>query len=37
MPCEVHNAAVLTLEGSIEYERVHDKLSSIDPIIMQVT
>lgn len=36
MPNEIRNASVLTLEGSIEYERVNDKLSSIEPIISQV-
>ncbi|VDK69235.1 unnamed protein product [Litomosoides sigmodontis] len=35
MPSEIRNASVLTLEGSIEYERVNDKLSSIEPIISQ--
>ncbi|VDN89194.1 unnamed protein product [Brugia pahangi] len=35
MPNEIRNASVLTLEGSIEYERVSDKLSSIEPIISQ--
>uniref|UniRef100_A0A0R3RUC7 1-phosphatidylinositol-3-phosphate 5-kinase n=1 Tax=Elaeophora elaphi TaxID=1147741 RepID=A0A0R3RUC7_9BILA len=35
MPDEIRNASVLTLEGSIEYERVNDKLSSIEPIISQ--
>ncbi|KAL3990361.1 Phosphatidylinositol-4-phosphate 5-Kinase family protein [Acanthocheilonema viteae] len=35
MPNEIRNASVLTLEGSIEYERVNDKLSSIEPIISQ--
>ncbi|VDN28137.1 unnamed protein product [Gongylonema pulchrum] len=35
MPSEIHNASILALEGSIEYERVSDKLSSIEPIITQ--
>ncbi|VDK65418.1 unnamed protein product [Onchocerca ochengi] len=35
MPNEIRNASILTLEGSIEYERVNDKLSSIEPIISQ--
>ncbi|KAM3728321.1 1-phosphatidylinositol 3-phosphate 5-kinase [Dirofilaria immitis] len=35
MPNEIRNASVLTLEGSIEYERVNDKLSAIEPIISQ--
>ncbi|CAG9540100.1 unnamed protein product [Cercopithifilaria johnstoni] len=37
MPDEIRNASVLILEGSIEYERVNDRLSSIEPIISQET
>ncbi|VDM98122.1 unnamed protein product [Thelazia callipaeda] len=35
MPDEIDNASLLILEGSLEYERVNDKLSSIEPIISQ--
>ncbi|MFH4973885.1 hypothetical protein AB6A40_000594 [Gnathostoma spinigerum] len=35
MPQNVRNAAVLTLAGSVEYERVQEKLSAIDPILSQ--
>lgn len=36
MPSEIRNASVLTVEGSIEYERVMDKMTSIDTILAQV-
>ncbi|TKR87699.1 hypothetical protein L596_012057 [Steinernema carpocapsae] len=35
MPCDIENASVLTLAGSIEYERVTGKLSTLVPIIAQ--
>lgn len=36
MPRYIQNAAVMALAGSVEYERVPGKLSSIDAIIAQV-
>lgn len=35
MPDTIANASVLALAGGLEYERVAEKLSSIEPIVMQ--
>lgn len=35
MPSVLDNVSVMTLAGSIEYERVLEKLSSLEPIIIQ--
>ncbi|CAI4226982.1 unnamed protein product [Auanema sp. JU1783] len=35
MSSELQNASVMIVAGSIEYERIQDKLSSIEPIICQ--